>query len=159
MISDPTPEASRIAALERDVRRLHAIAAFTGLGLLLMLVLHFYPQATTLDGRSLILRDARGMRRVELGFREDGSPMLRLNNPDQRARAMLFVADDGRAAFRLSDAQGAHRAQVMLEPDGRPLLVLAGRDGRSLASMSVTPEGAGDLSIRDASGAQAARSR
>jgi len=158
--SDPTSEPARVAALEREVRRLSALAAFTGLGLVFLLVLHFYPQAAALDGRSLTLRDGRGMRRIELGFREDGSPMLRLNNPDQRARAMLFIADNGRAIFRLSDTEGRHRAQLRLEPDGRPGLLMAGPDGRSRVSLGVDLEGAGDLTIRDASGAvQAARSR
>ena len=159
-MSDPTTEGARVAALEHEVKRLSAMALFSGLGLVTLLVLHFYPAAPELDGRTLTLRDGRGARRIELGFREDGSPMLRLNNPDQRARAMLFVGDDGRATLRLSDAEGRHRAQMHVEPDGRPVLLLAGQDARSVVSMSETPEGGGALMIRDASGvAQAARSR
>jgi hypothetical protein len=158
MSSDPTSD-SRVAALEREVRRLSAIATFTGLGLLLLLVLHFYPKGE-LTGRSLTIHDAQGMRRIELGFREDGSPMLRLNNAGQRARAMMFVAEDGRAVFRLSDTLGTHRAQMFLEPDGRPGVVMAGQDGRTRVALGVGADGAGDLTLRDASGAvQAARSR
>jgi hypothetical protein len=157
---DASTESSRLAALEHEVRRLSAMAVFGGIGLVLMLLLHFYPAAPTLEARTLILRDGRGMRRIELGFREDGSPMLRLNNAEQRARAMLFVGDNGRATLRLSDAGGRHRVQMHLEPDGRPVLLLAGEDARSVVSLSETPEGAGALMIRDASGAaQAARSR
>ena len=159
-MSDPTTEGARVAALEHEVKRLSAMALFSGLGLVTLLVLHFYPAAPALDGRTLTLRDGRGARRIELGFREDGSPMLRLNNADQRARAMLFVGDDGRATLRLSDRDGKHRAQMLLEPDGRPVMLLGGRDGRSVVSMSETPEGAGALMVRDGSGEdQAARSR
>ena len=157
LVDDPTTEGARVAVLEREVKRLSALALFSGLGLVTLLVLHFYPAAPELDGRTLTLRDGRGARRIELGFREDGSPMLRLNNPDQRARAMLFVADDGRATLRLSDREGKHRAQMLLEQDGRPVVTLVGGNGRSLVSLSETPEGSGELSIRDANGAPVAR--
>ena len=147
MNAEPPNDAARFALLEREVRRLTALAVFLSIGLAVVLVLHFLPAAPVLEAKGLTLRDARGMRRVELGFRDDGSPMLRLNNAEQRARVMLYLRDDGAGELRFSDRGNVHRARIGVAADGTPEVLLAGADGRTVTA------------LRDSAAGQAARSR
>lgn len=148
MTTDPTTTEARLVAAERSVRRLTAANAFLAIGFLLLLVWHMWPKSSTLAGREIELRDGGWRRRASLAPREDGSPALRLNDPEGRARIMVNPREDGTSIVRLTDANGIHRATLGLEVDGSPQLRLFGRDGRT----RVTLEVAGDsprLTLRD----------
>jgi hypothetical protein len=147
MTTDPSTEA-RLVAAERSVRRLQASNTFLAIGFVLLLAWQLWPKSATIAAKEIELRDGAWKRRASLAPREDGSPALRLNNADGRARVMVNARDDGSTIVRLSDAAGVHRATLGLEPDGSPQLRLFGRDGRT----RVTLEVAGDsprLTLRD----------
>ncbi len=129
--ADSSDLPARLATLERETGRLRALTLFLGLGLLALLAWQLMPRGATLDARRIVLRDGSGRARAELGFREDGASMLRINNSAERARIMMFVRDDGAATFRMSDAQGQHRMALAIGTDGAPSLSMTGRDGRS----------------------------
>lgn len=121
-----------LARLEARVRWLTTLCSFLTLGLVALAAWQFAPRAKVVEAHSFVLRDREWNRRGELGLREDGSPMLRLNNSGGRERVMLFARDNGQVVLRFSDPEDTYRARLMLEADGgHPLLMLAGPDGHS----------------------------
>lgn len=145
--TDANDEARRLALLEARVRWLTAVSTFLTVVVVALLVWQFFPRNRVVEAHGFVLRDAQWRRRAEIGLRDDGSAMLRLNNSDQRARLMMFVRDDGTAKVRLTDSSGVHRAELALGADGMPQLMLANAEGRSQVVVG-TPGGSAGITLR-----------
>lgn len=146
--SGSVPESDRLSLLERRVRWMSSLLTFVTLGFVLLMGWTFVPRRHRIDAPSFVVRDAQGQSRAELGMWED-RPMIRLNNAAGKARAMMFVRDDGSATFRLSDKDGNHRLQLTLDPEGLPSIVLANEGGRSLVAIQAEPDGGATMALRD----------
>jgi hypothetical protein len=142
------PELDRVAALERRVRWMSSLIMFLTLGFILLIGWTFVPRRHRVDAPAFRVRDSEGRVRAELGMWED-RPMMRLNSPEGKARAIMFVRDDGRAAFQLNDRDNAHRLQLTLDEDGHPGVVLANSEGRSMVAILAEPDGRATLALRD----------
>jgi hypothetical protein len=145
--TDAHDEAGRLAWLEARVRWLTAVSTFLTVVVVALLVWQFLPRNRVVEAHRFVLRDAQWRRRAEIGLRDDGSAMLRLNNSDQRARIMMFVRDDGTAKLRFTDSSGVHRAELALGADGLPLLLFADSGGRSRVVVG-TPGGSAAITLR-----------
>lgn len=131
----PTALPDPVARLEARVRWLTALCSFLTLGLLALAAWQFAPRPRVVEANAFVLRDAQWRRRAELGLREDGSPMLRLNSAAGRERLMLFARESGEAVIRLTDTRDVFRARLALDAQGEPLLQLLGPDGRTRAAL------------------------
>jgi hypothetical protein len=140
-VSGPGPVPNPLARLEARVRWLTALSSFLTLGFVALLIWQFAPRPKVVEAHSFVLRDESWRRRGELGLREDGSPLLRLNDASGKARLMIYARDDGQAGMRLLDGETVSRARFGLEPDGKPILLLAGADGRSRVLIAPLGEG------------------
>jgi hypothetical protein len=121
-----------LARLEARVRWLTALCTFLTLALVALAAWQFAPRPKVVEANAFILRDREWRPRGELGFRDDGAPMLRLNNAAGRERVMLFARENGQAMLRLTDAKDVYRARLALDDQGgQPFLLMAGPDGRS----------------------------
>jgi hypothetical protein len=127
---EPAPAPEPLAHLEARVRWLTALCAFLTLGLLALVAWQFTPRPKVIEANAFVLRDHQWRRRGELGLREDGSPMLRLNGVTGQERMMISARDDGRGTIRLTDAAGVFRLRLAVDQQGRPFIALAGPDGR-----------------------------
>jgi len=130
-----------LTRLEARVRWLGALTTFLSLGFVGLLVWEFFPRAPVLEGRRFVLRDEDWRRRAELGFRDDGSPALRLLNPDGRTRASFNLSSDGGGALRLEDSQGTDRVRLGMRADGTPALTLMGENGKPAVTASADEGG------------------
>jgi hypothetical protein len=142
------PEPDRLALLEKRVRWMSSLVMFLTFGFVLLMAWTFLPRRGRVDSPAFRVRDSAGRVRAELGMWDD-RPVLRLNSPDGKARAILFVRDDGRAAFQLNDRENAHRLQLTLDEDGRPGVVLANAEGRSMVAILAEADGRATLALRD----------
>jgi hypothetical protein len=132
----PTAPSEPLARLEARVRWLTALCSFLTLGLVALAAWQFAPRPKVVEANAFVLRDAQWHRRGELALREDGSPMLRLNNAAGRERLMMFARERGEVVIRLSDSEDVYRARLALEEGGQPRLLLAGPDGQTRASLA-----------------------
>ena len=146
--SGSQPESNRLSQLERRVRWMSSLLTFVTLGFVLLMMWTFVPRRHRIDAPSFVVRDSKGVSRAELGMWED-RPMIRLNNDAGKARAMMFVKDDGSATFRLSDKDGNHRLQLTLDETGIPSLVMANPEGRSMVAIQVEGDGRSTMALRD----------
>jgi hypothetical protein len=119
-----------LARLEARMRWLTALCAFLTVGLLTLVAWQFTPRPKVIEANAFVLRDHQWKRRGELGLREDGSPMLRLNGVTGQERLMISARDDGRGTIRLTDPSGVFRLRLALDAQGQPFIALAGPDGR-----------------------------
>ena len=134
------PSADRFAMLEHRLARLTAIAAVLTVGLLLSVAWQLLPH-TRVDAQEFMLRDSIGTWRGALMMREDGSPVVRLNDARGKARFYGVVLPDGNPRLRLTDSSGVHRAILELDQYSRPALRLMAEDGTLAAVVSVDSAG------------------
>ena len=147
------PPLDPLARLEARVRWLTALASFLTLGLLALAAWQFAPRPKVIEANAFVLRDHQWQRRGELGLREDGSPMLRLNNAAGRERVMIFARDNGQAVVRLSDSKDVYRARLALDDQGgQPFLLMAGPDGHSMVAIGPTGGAYSGLALFDDQG-------
>jgi len=125
-----------LARLEARVRWLTALCSFLTLGLLALIAWQFVPRPKVIEANAFVLRDHDWRRRGELGLREDGSPMLRLNSAAGRERVMFSARDDGRTVLRFTDGKDVYRARLELDAGGQPLLQMSGPDGRTRVAIA-----------------------
>ena len=142
-----------LARLEARVRWLTTLCSFLTLGLVALAAWQFAPRAKVVEANAFVLRDHDWNRRGELGLREDGSPMLRLNNAAGRERIMLFARENGQAVLRFSDKSEEYRARFALEEDsGNPYLMMAGPDGHSRVTLGPVGTGHSGVNVFDDQG-------
>ncbi|MBK7367309.1 MAG: hypothetical protein IPJ04_05175 [Candidatus Eisenbacteria bacterium] len=144
---------ARVTSLERRVGRLSALVAVLAIGLAIAVAWHFVPRPA-LDASRFMLRDSVGTWRGALMLREDGSPVIRLNDERSRARLYGVVTPDGRPRLRLLDSTGVSRTVLELESDGTPSVRLSGADGHSLVHAGVDSSGSGWAEVRGTGGAR-----
>jgi len=142
----PAARPDPLARLEARVRWLTALTTFLALAFGGLLLWEFLPRSAQVEANRFVLRDARWGRRAELGFREDGSPGLKLFNPGGRTRVALYLSAEGAGTLRMTDAKGTDRMRLGLTADGDPLIALADADGELGAFTTV--ESAGRPTIR-----------
>jgi hypothetical protein len=140
---------SRIDLLERRVRWLMSMTTLLVLMVVALLAWQFYPRTQPMAARGFELMDGQGRRRAELSLREDGEPMLRLNNADEKARVTLYLRGDGGAGLRIADAGGVNRAELSANAEGRPELSMGGIDGRAIATFGAGPDSSGAIRLSD----------
>ncbi|MEO5988211.1 MAG: hypothetical protein ABIU54_05655 [Candidatus Eisenbacteria bacterium] len=126
--------------LERRITRLTAIASVLALGFVLSILWQLLPKPT-LDAQRFMLRDNIGIWRGALMMREDGCPVVRLNDSRGKARLYGVVLPDGNARLRFTDSTGIHRAILELEQHSLPQLSLLDQDGRLRARVAVDSAG------------------
>ena len=133
--------------LERRVERLTAAVAVLATGFALTVVWALVPREE-LTASHFTLRDAKGAWRGALEIRDDGSPIIRLN--DSTGRAMLYgaVLPNGTPRFRLSDAEGRSRLVLEMWPGGVPHAQLLDANGRTGVDAWLEPDGRPELNLR-----------
>lgn len=148
MYGTPLPSGSSetLARLEARVRWLGALTTFLSLGFVGLLAWEFFPRTSLVEAHRFVLRDPEWRRRAELGFREDGSPGLKLFDPSGRTRASFYLPHDGAATLRMNDAHGKDRLRLGLQPDATPVLALRQEDGT--VGVYVTADEAGRPALR-----------
>ncbi len=119
--SDPS-----IAALQRNIRRLNWLMAFT---LVLMLLTFLKTIESRTRKREIILVDAGGVPRAVLGTRND-TPFLSMFDADGQARIAIGIEADG-PMLRLSNPGSTTHAGVWLKPGGARL-ALVNTDGSGI---------------------------
>ena len=134
-------------SLERHVDRLTAAVAVLAIGYLLAIVWALSPRRE-LTSSHFTLRDAKGAWRGALELRDDGSPIIRLN--DSTGRAMLYgaVLPDGTPRFRLADLEGRSRIVLEMQPGGVPHAQLLDENGRTGVDAWLEPDGRPELNVR-----------
>jgi hypothetical protein len=145
----------RLTRVERRARWLSAMTTVLALLCVALIVWQFGLHDPVVQARGFVLRDTHWRARAELKIREDGSPILRLNNLDGRSRATLQLRDDGMVALRMMDADGVLRAELRLEKGGEPSLLLSGTNGQPrvvLATDEQGDSGTQRVVLRDRSG-------
>lgn len=131
---------ARVRQLERRFMRLSAIAAVLGLGFVLSLGSQLLPRPA-LDAQRFILRDSVGGWRGALMMREDGCPVIRLNDTRGKARLYGVLLPDGNPRLRLTDSSGVHRIVMELDRNALPHLTMHARDGGLRVRVSVDSAG------------------
>jgi hypothetical protein len=134
-------------SLERRVERLTAAVAVLATGFALAVVWVLVPRQE-LTASHFTLRDANGSRRGALEIRDDGSPIIRLN--DVSGRAMLYgaVLPDGSPRFRLADSAGLSRVVLEIHPGGVPHAQLLDANGRTGVDAWLEADGRPELNLR-----------
>jgi len=141
---DETDLMERIERLERTVEHLKGALQRATPGL---------QPSRTLEAEQLVLRDAAGNRRAELGVYAEGRAVgLRLFDQAGQTRSELAVNTDGSPILRLCDQAGKVRGGLGVTPDGWPLLALFDQAEKSRAHLSVKSDGSPDLNFRDEAG-------
>lgn len=143
----PGSEGQRIERIERQVRWLTSVIVILALAYVALLAWQFYPRTQPLQAPGFVVVDAAGRRRAELSLYKDGTPMLRLDNEQERARVLLFLRPDGSAGVRLADPRGENRAELLLDGRGLAELSLAGPDGRTIARLGAESDSAAALRL------------
>lgn len=131
---------ARVRQLERRLMRLSAIAAVLAVGFALSLGSQLLPRPAV-EAQRFMLRDSAGGWRGALMMREDGCPVVRLNDTRGKARLYGVVMPDGNPRLRFTDSSGVHRAILELEQHSLPQLSLYARDGGLRARVSVDSAG------------------
>jgi hypothetical protein len=142
----------RMERVERRSRWLTALAVVVALLCVAILAWQFAPLDSQVEARGFVLRDAKWHVRGELKVRNDGTPVLRLNNRGGQPAAVLTVRDDGAVALRLYDTAEQERAGVRLDEHGTPLFSLTGANGRPrvvLTAEETTEAGEQRIVMRD----------
>ncbi|MFN8588929.1 MAG: hypothetical protein U0704_14130 [Candidatus Eisenbacteria bacterium] len=152
-MADESPLEARVARLERRTARLAAIAAMLALALALTIARFFVPQPA-LDASRFMLRDSIGTWRGALMLREDGSPVLRLNDARSRARFYAVVTPDGRPRVRLLDSTTTTRGVLELEADGSAALRLTDSAGHTAVRAGVDSTGSGWAELHGRAGSR-----
>lgn len=127
----------RLRRLENGQRRTQGVLAMLVVGWLVTLVWMLAPRPR-LDAREFALRDSTGARRGALMMRNDGSPVVRLDDRAGRPRLYGVVLPDGNPRLRLTDSAGVHRVVLEIDEGHHPRLRLSGADGRMRAQVFVT---------------------
>ncbi|NOT34799.1 MAG: hypothetical protein HOP12_11595 [Candidatus Eisenbacteria bacterium] len=140
-----------IAALERQVERLGALAAFLAIAVVLLFAQRVLP-TPVLVAEQFLVRNPNGVVRAELSSHGGREPVLRLNDAAGKERILLGVRPDGTTEIRLADSLNRHRAALALWSDGSPNLVMMADDGRSRIRMSVGSNAVGSLLLADSLG-------
>lgn len=148
-VPEPRPD-DRIATLERRVRWLMSTMTLLTLALIVSLIWQFFPHTGPVVAPGFVVVDGHGKRRAELGMRSDNTPMLRLDNPEERARAVMFLRNDGSAVLRLSDQAGVNRAELLVNDHGHPMFTMGGPDGHAIVQMGWSPDSSGGIRLSDA---------
>jgi hypothetical protein len=106
------------------------------------------------DGRTLLLLDERGTRRVELSAERDADMMLRFYDKKGKGRSAIGVTKEGMPFLGLTDAGGMPSGLLTVTEDG-PVLVLneegnkrrvlitttKAKDGQQVSSFSLADSG------------------
>jgi hypothetical protein len=131
--------------LEARVRWLTAQTTFLTLAIAGLLMWEFFPRNAQVEASRFVLRDARWVRRAELGFLDDGSPALKFVHPNGRTRLALQLSPDGAGVLRMNDAQ-VERLRLGLTAAGTPMLALRNSDG--LPGVAAAVDASGQPTIR-----------
>ena len=140
-MNQPSTDSARLLELEHRARRLSAICALLGIAVVLLWAWNVAPRSA-LDAQRFMLRDSVGTWRGALMLREDGSPVVRLNDRNGRARLYGVVTPDGMPRLRLIDTSGVSRIVLELTANGEPSVRLADRRGSTRAQVNLDSTGA-----------------
>ena len=139
------PLLERVERMERRSRWVVALAVVATLLCVAILAWQFAPLDSLVEARGFVLRDSNLQARAELRVRNDGSPILRLNNRGGRPAAVLTVRDDGAVALRLYDTAEQQRAVIRLDEHGTPVVSLTGANGRPRVILTTEETGEGGV--------------
>ena len=141
----PAPDlAARILQLERRQRRQFGVIILLVLAGLLQVVEHVMPGSGEVVAHRFVLRREGQPPRGEFTIWQDGTPALRLNDDQGRARALWALQRDGKLSMRMLDSNYTNRAEIMVSPDGSPHVVLSAQSGHTRVHLHES-EGKGSL--------------
>jgi hypothetical protein len=114
----------RLKKLERENRKMKRFGALVVVVIAVLVLTGQAGKNRALDADSLVIRDANGRVRIELGIGDDTSPTLR----------MYGGSDSKNASLSLRSSQKGSTLSFMTLPSGVPFLILSseGEDGPSL---------------------------
>jgi hypothetical protein len=137
----PAPDlAARILQLERRQRRQFGIIILLVLAGLLQVVEHVMPGPGVVFANRFVLRRSGQPPRGEFSIWQDGTPALRLNDDEGKARALWALQADGWLSLRMLDSNYTKRAEIAVEPDGSPHVVLSRDNGHPRVHLHVNGE-------------------
>jgi hypothetical protein len=143
---------TRLAALEKQNRRLRRGAVLLGLGALAALLAGAArPRSRVVTATEFRLVDSKGT--VKGSFLADkNGPVLALRDAMGRARARVSVGADGAPRVELADSAEKVRAALALGPAGSPELAFTDESARERAGLRVTPAGLPRFDLSDGAG-------
>lgn len=121
----------RVAVLERQVRKLRRLTAVLAIGFVWLVAWRLVPGPDTVEAREFRMRDASGALRGALAILDDGRPLLRLNDVNGKARAMLYVNRERGGGLRIMDTDGERRIEMELHATGEPEMRISDPNGRT----------------------------
>ena len=153
----------RLAAVEAQRARTRWAARLLGVALVLALtalavvVRDAAPReawtVTSLSAEEIVLRDADGIARGQMGTDAEGRTQLSLSDRDGRERIRLTVLADGSPGVTISDSDARPRAVLGYLPDGTTNLVFADAQGVGRAIFGLDPDGSTQALFTDRAGA------
>lgn len=147
----------RIEKLERQNRRLFALTAALTMGFVLIVAWRLLPAEPSLEATRFALRGADGVDRGTFEIAGDGTPQVRLNDPAGKARALLFVRNEGEVVLRMIGRDGEERVQLWVNSLGTPVFQMADSTGRTRIGMGLSNAGDASLVLNDPAMREVAR--
>jgi hypothetical protein len=127
----------RLTAAHRRVKRIGGASILTLVGLVIMGVSSTPQQPKTIEARSIVIRDSKGVVRGALGIADDGSVGINLNDDGGAPRLTLDVAKNQTPGLDLYDSSGQIRATLALGPHGTPGLGFYNSSGKLRTSLDI----------------------
>lgn len=125
----------RLQKLERDNRRMKRGGGLVLLAIASLLFMGQTVKNRSLDADSIVLRDASGRVRIELGTGDDNAPILRMFGSDNKPSIALSGDEKGSGLWFFA---GHGKGMVMLSNVDSPTLILSdGSGGTSVDVASV----------------------
>jgi hypothetical protein len=125
----------RLQKLERDNRRMKRVGALVLVATAALIFMGQNSKNRALDADSLVLRDASGRVRIELGIGDDNTPILRMFGSDNKPSIALSGDEKGSGLWFFG---GHGKGMVMLSNVDGPTLILSdGTGGTSVDVASV----------------------
>jgi len=116
----------RLQKLESENRKMRRLGVVLLIGMSALVLMGQTGKNRSLDADSLVIRDASGSARIELGLLEDHSPILRMFGTSDNKRASLLLSSNQKgSALTLLGGN----ALISLHNDDSPALLLAGGGG------------------------------
>jgi len=120
----------RLEHLERKVRWMRRLGA-VGVALVAAVFLMGQGGRGRIMGRSLELRDGKGITRAKIGVLENEMSYIKFSHKDGKPRATLFVGSQGDSTLMFTDQSGVNRLVMGLDPDGGPFVSLFDKQNKA----------------------------
>jgi hypothetical protein len=148
--------ADRIEALERQLKRLQRVTAVLAIGFVWLVAWRLVPGPPVSEAREFRMVDAGRRVRGAMSILDDGRPVLRLNDINGKARAMLYLDRERGGGLRFIDTDGEHRVEMFLPRSGDPEVRLNNAKGALRTRLMLANPGQPALQALDDEGSEIA---